>query len=93
MNSRRFIRSPQAGIGVDCSSEASELAKVVESYASTLQAVAFEERLAKLEQRIRSERAITSSTSTTGDWLVSNNAPGKLALSPSPHKELLFVIS
>jgi hypothetical protein len=39
--------------------EASELAKVVESYARTLQAVAFEERLAKLEQKIRSERAIT----------------------------------
>jgi Family of unknown function (DUF5681) len=39
-------------------SEASELAKVVESYARTLQAVAFEERLAKLEQRISSERAL-----------------------------------
>jgi hypothetical protein len=33
-------------------SEASELAKVIESYTRTLQAVAFEERLAKLEGKL-----------------------------------------
>jgi hypothetical protein len=33
-------------------SEASELSKVVESYARTLQAVAFEERLGKLEKAV-----------------------------------------
>ena len=41
-------------------SEASELAKVVESYARTLQAVAFEECLAKLEEKTGLQRTITS---------------------------------
>jgi hypothetical protein len=38
-------------------SEASELAKVVESYTKTLQAVAFEERLAKLEGKVGLDKA------------------------------------
>ena len=41
-------------------SEASELAKVVESYTRTLQAVAFEERLAKLEGKVGLDKAISS---------------------------------
>jgi hypothetical protein len=40
-------------------SEASELAKVVESYTRTLQAVAFEERLVKLEQKTGLQGTIT----------------------------------
>jgi len=40
-------------------SEASELAKGVESYAKTLQAVAFEDRLANLEERIGLNRLTT----------------------------------
>jgi hypothetical protein len=41
-------------------SEASELAKVVESYTRTLQAVAFEERLAKLEGKVGLAKATSS---------------------------------
>jgi hypothetical protein len=41
-------------------SEASELAKVVESYTRTLQAVAFEERLAKLEGKLGLDKATLS---------------------------------
>jgi hypothetical protein len=41
-------------------SEASELAKVVESYTRTLQGVAFEERLAKLEGKVGLDKAISS---------------------------------
>ena len=46
-------------------SEASELAKVVESYAKTLQAVAFEERLGKLEEKIGLNRLATWRPTTT----------------------------
>jgi hypothetical protein len=41
-------------------SEASGLAKVVKSYARTLQAVAFEECFAKLEEKTGLQRTITS---------------------------------
>ena len=41
-------------------SEASELAKVVESYTRTLQAVAFEKRLAKLEGKVGLDKATSS---------------------------------
>ena len=41
-------------------SEASELAKVIESYTRTLQAVAFEERLAKLEGKVGLAKATSS---------------------------------